>query len=174
MAKDRQKRMAHMLGCLVASMTTCAILLHWRQPKPERPLARPTIELIASSIKQPWQSIRIEPGRLDGQIDPERTHFFVDREGRCSWTPSWQTQSQLGQKGVVRIALQPSANTNKLTAAQWETTQRLMTVLREKCAIPNDRNHIVLDDRLAIPAIAARKASAPRASVGQVDLIRSR
>ena len=173
MAKDRQKRMAQTLGCLVASMTACAVVLHWGQPKPDRPGVPPAIELIASSITQPWQYIRIDPARADGQLDASQTHFFVDCEGRWSATETWRAQTQLGQKGVVQIALQPSANTNKITPAQWETTRRLMGVLLNKCNIPD--RHIVLNDALAIPTVSRKPASTSRkTSVGHADLARSR
>lgn len=175
MVKDRQRRMAQTLGCLVASMTACAILLHWGQPKPGRPVIGPALELNALSITQPWRYIRIDPARMDGSLD-RQAHFFVDREGHCSSTQTWQNQAHLGQKGVVQIALQPSANTNEITPAQWDYTRRLMTKLRETCGIPNDRDHIVWNDTLAIPSVAARKtpAAGPRASVGQVNLSGSR
>ena len=174
MVRDRQKRMAQTLGCLVASMTACAILLHWGQPGPDRAVAAPAVELIASPITQPWQGIRIDPARSDGRIDAPGTHFFVDREGRWSATEAWQNQGQLRQKGVVHITLQPSANTNKITPAQWDTTQRLMGVLLSKCKIPNDRNHIVLNDALAVPP-APRKVSdaAPKSSARQIETARS-
>lgn len=173
MAKDRHKRMAQTLGCLVASMTTGAILLHWVQPKPDRP-ATPPAELVAHSIKQQWQYIHIDPARKDGRIDPQETHFFVDREGALSWTQTWRTQSHLGQKGVVRIALQRSATTNKVTPVQWETTRWLMGLLCDKCRIP-ERN-VALADTLAVPPSGAPKVSrtAARASVGQVSLGQSR
>ena len=176
MVKDRQKRMAQTLGCLVASMTACAILLHWGQPRSDRPVMPPAMELIASSITQPWQSIQIEPARADGLIDARHTHFFVDREGRWSPTEAWQTQGQLKQKGVVHIAVQPSANTNKMTPAQWDTTQRLMTVLLNKCNIPNDRDHIVLSGALSLPATAPRKMSSasPKVSANQAEMVRTR
>lgn len=167
--------MAQTLGCLVASMTACAVLLHWGQPRPDRPTAPLAMELIASSITQPWQGIRIDPARSDGRIDAPGTHFFVDREGRWSATEAWQKQGQLKQKGVVHITLQPSANTNKITPAQWETTQRLMAFLLSTCKIPNDRNHIVLNDALAIPS-APQKVSdaAPKSSARRVETARSR
>jgi hypothetical protein len=172
MAKDRQKRMAQTLGCLVASMTACALVLHLGQPKPDRPAVPPAIELIASVINQPWHYIRIDPAPADGQID-RQAHFFVDREGRWSATDTWRSQARLGQKGVVQIALQPSAHTNKITPAQWETTRRLMRVLLDQCNIPD--RHIVLNDALAIP-VASRKAAgaSPRPSVGQMELARPR
>jgi hypothetical protein len=167
--------MAQTLGCLVASMTTCAILLHWGQPGPERAEAAPAIELIANSITQPWQGIRVDPARSDGRIDPPGTHFFVDREGRWSATEAWQKQGQLKQKGVVHITLQPSAGTNKITPAQWETTQKLMALLLTTCKIPNDRNHIVFNEALVVPA-APRKGSetAAKSPARQVESARSR
>jgi hypothetical protein len=169
MAKDRHRRMAQTLGCLVASMTAGAVLLHWVQPKPER-TATPPAELVAHSIKQQWQYIRIDPARKDGRIDPRETHFFVDREGALSWTQTWQTQSHLGQKGVVRIALQPSAHTNQVTAPQWETTRWLMSLLCNKCRIPT--RNVALADTLAVPSSAKRKAAetSARAPVSQVSL----
>jgi len=168
--------MAQTLGCLVASMTVGALLLHLVQPKPEQPAPAPAIELIAHSITQPWQQIRVEPGHVDGRIDPRHTHFFVDREGRWSYTETWQTQSHLGRKGVVQIALQPSANTNKVTAPQWETTRRLMAVLLKECSIPNDTSHVVFNESLAVPPAPARKTVNPggRTSVGQVNFNGSR
>jgi hypothetical protein len=176
MVKDRQKRMAQTLGCLVASMTACAVLLHWGQPKGDRPATPPAMELIASSVTQSWQSIRIEPARSDGRIDPKQTHFFVDREGRWSDTEAWRTQGKLKQQGVVRIAVQPSTNSNRMTAAQWDTTQRLMTVLLRTCNIPNDREHILLSDTLALPS-TPRKASvstAKAATPASAGMVRSR
>jgi hypothetical protein len=173
MAKDRHRRMAQTLGCLVASMTAGAVLLHWVQPKPDRSATQPA-ELVAHSIKQQWRYIRIDPARKDGRIDPQETHFFVDREGALSWTQAWQTQSHLGQNGVVRIALQPSANTNKVTPMQWQTTRWLMNLLCDKCRIP-ERN-IVLADTLAIPPANGRKGpeNSAQASVGQLSLGGSR
>lgn len=175
MVKDRQKRMAQTLGCLVASMTACAVVLHWGQPKSGRAAVPPAMELIASSVTQPWQSIRIEPARADGRIDPKQTHFFVDREGRWSDTEAWRTQSKNKQQGVVRIAVQPSTNTNRMTAAQWDTTQRLMAVLLRTCNIPNDREHILLSEALALPS-PPRKATGSngKAAPTSAGMVRAR
>lgn len=174
MAKDRHKRMAQTLGCLVASMTVVAILLNWVQPRPSRPAAPAAMDLIAHSIKQQWQFVRVDPAPQDGRIDPRETHFFVDREGSLSWTETWRTQSHLGQKGVVRIALQLSANTNQIPAAQWETTAWLLGILRDRCGI--SQRSIALHDTLAVPPLANQPVpqALSRASVGQANLLKHR
>jgi hypothetical protein len=166
---DRHRRMAHTLGCLVASMTVGAILLHVVQPKPDRPAAVPALELVA--VTQEWQSIQVEPARPDGRIDPAQTHFFVDRDGRCSDTETWRTQKHVGQPGIIHIAIQPTGNANKVTGAQWNTTKLLVGDLEQKCRIPNKR--VILSKGLAPPAPARPQASA-RTSAGSTGSARSR
>lgn len=158
MVRDRQKRMAQTLGCLVASMTACAVLLHWGQPGPERAVAAPGFELAANTVKQAWQGVRIDAGRLDGQLDAASTHFFVDREGRGTMTDAWKSQGQLRQKGIVHITLQPSAKTKQITPAQWDTTSKLLSELFREWGIPNDGKHVVLSDALAVPARSGSQA----------------
>lgn len=159
-----------MLGCLVASMTTGAVFLHWCQPTRLRPVPESAIELIANAINQPWSQVQVDPARLDGRINETETHFFIDREGRWSATNSWKSQSTIaGQRqGVIRISLQPSPNTNKLTPAQWDTTQRLVRELVKQCGITSPVSY---HDTLAIPALTQTPSSAARRqTVGQAGI----
>lgn len=170
MAKDRHRRMASTLGCLVASMSIGAILLHWVQPTPGRSVPPP--ELIARSIKQPWQYVHIDATRADGQANLRNTHFYVDRAGGWSYTETWAAQAQLGQKGVIHVALQAAPDSNQITPAQWNMTQRLLKVLLKECGIPG--RHVFLSDALSIPATSDPSVQETEPVVGQVSMLQTR
>lgn len=147
---DRHKRMAQTLGCLVASMTVGAIVLQWGQPASAPTSPTQSVELIASSIRGHWQAIHIDtPNRPDGQIDPLRTHFYVDRAGLLSVSKTWRDQTRVDGKQVIRIVLQPPERSNQIAAPQWETTCRLRDVLIERCRI--DTRDVTVKDTLVIP-----------------------
>lgn len=147
-------------------MTAGAVLLQVVQPK-----SGPAPELAA--VKQQWQSIQVEPAQLDGQVDPNQTHFFVDREGHWDPTESWKAQKHLGQPGIIHIALQRSARSNKVTEPQWHTTQWLMGVLEQKCSIPNRR--VVMSKALTVPnQTPARQQAGIRQSSSQSGSSRAR
>lgn len=172
---DRHKRMAQTLGCLVASMTVGAVVLHWGLPASGRVASAPPVELSAVAVTQPWQGIHIGPSGPGGQFDPARIHFFVDRKGFWSLTESWNAQRSVGGRGIIRIALEPSPDGNQISGPQWETTQRLRKVLVEKCRIPIGR--VDLDDTLVPPLVEPQRSSVapPRnASNAQPLVSRSR
>ena len=147
-------------------------MLQWGQPMSARPNPVPAVELIASSIKKPWLAIRVDPTGPDGGFDHRQTHFFVDCEGRWSATESWQSQAQLGGKGVIRIALMPMANTNQVAQPQWNTTQVLLRILCEECRIPT--RDIKINDSLATPPVTLERNSTVlrTSTAAQAGLIR--
>jgi hypothetical protein len=149
--------MAKMLGCLVASMTIGAAVLDGFEPK--RPdTATPRRQLIAeirkaiypaaegSTLTAKWRTIRAIPV---ASSDTSRVHFIVHRDGNWSYTPSWQNQEPIGERGVIRIGLSTPANSAEITTTQWGAACQLRNNLQEMYKITLEG--FVLSPNLRLP-----------------------
>lgn len=166
---QRNKRMARTLACLVASMTVGAALLDWVQPKPARSLAMAAHTELMSLVQQGtsapgvWRGIQLDPQSPDKTT--AGSHFVINTEGQASPTPLWRQQRPLGSRGIVRIGLVASDNSNQVTPAQWTKATELVQAIQNECLIPAEQIHY---DMLAVPAAPqpaqSRRAPAPTRS----------
>lgn len=156
-AMQRNKRMARTLGCLVASMTLGAALLDWVQPKrvPAAPAAGTELMSIVGQGTEPvpWKGIQLDP-----QTPGDRSHFVIDREGRCAPTTLWRDQEPAGSPGMVRIGLLAADNSNQVTAEQVGMAKRLVRALQHECSIASEQVHY---DMLAVPDLPEPAPSRP-------------
>ena len=154
-------------------MTVGAAVLDWLQPvrpahhSPGRQLIAQFREAIhqpaqGSTIDQRWHAIRIDPQHGDSDAGAKDSHIIVERDGNWRLTGNWRTQSQLGDRGVVRIRLRASAHSNQVARPQWQATTQLIRGLQQMCAIPSRR--IILNDTLALPPLPSPPPSAPWAN----------
>lgn len=155
-----------MLGCLVASMTIGAAVLDWFEPK--RPDAStPRRQLIAeirkaidpaaegSTLTAKWQTIRAIPATGS---DASRVHFLVDRDGQWSYTPFWQNQQPIGERGVIRIGLSTPAGNTEITNAQWGAACQLRNNLQEMYKITLEG--FIVSPSLRLPTDSKEKGPA--------------
>lgn len=145
--RDQHKRLAKMLGCLVASMTLGAAFLDWFQPNqagsetPRRQLIAQIRDAIHPTAEggipaEKWQVIRAVAA-LPG--DGARVHFVVDRNGDWIATPFWQDQRMLGEAGVIRIGLLTEGKSGEVTIPQWKAACQLRSNLQEMYKITLER-----------------------------------
>jgi len=156
--RDQHKRLAKMLGCLVASMTLGAAFLDWFQPNqpesetPRRQLIAQIRNAIHPSAEgsvpaEKWQVIRAVAAVAG---DDTRVHFVVDRNGDWAPTPHWQNQKTIGESGVIRIGLRTEGQSGEITIPQWKAACQLRSNLQEMYRITLER--FILSPSLRLPA----------------------
>lgn len=145
---NNHRRMARMLGALVASMTIGALCLDWMKPAEIAVPKAPGIELMAlGPTGRAWEGIRIRSLAQDPAACLQESHFVVYRNGNTVQTPSWEAQRVLGLSPVVEVTLLAGPGTRGLTSIQRTSASNLVRQLQQEYAIPSER--IAGADKLA-------------------------
>lgn len=147
---SRQNRMARTLVALVASMTVGAAVLDFFQPNPPHRSSN-GIELtaIGSTVRSAWSSIDITRHNATERQSPERAHFFVQTDGTCRVTESWNNQKPVGPAEVIRLALVVPAGSSRVAGLQWQAACQLCRELQSRCNL--DTQQVAVDASLQVP-----------------------
>lgn len=83
------------------------------------------------AVDKGWESIKVDAGPVDQNVNPEQSHFLVYRNGDWEQTASWQAHRPVGPRPVVKISLLAPPGSRKITHAQDATARKLVRELQK-------------------------------------------